>query len=114
IGRAEFGVWVGLANLVLFFVLLAMAGRAHLLACGPSIVLFGYFAFTLLSALLTAVGRMSPHDSTFTAAKASRYVTLPTVNWGALVFALIWLSGRYRWKLASPTAIALSASVLLL
>lgn len=113
-GRAQFGVWVGLANLLLCVALLAVAARTRLLASAPSIVLFGYFAFTLSTALLTAAGRMNPQDSTFTAAKASRYLTLPLVNWGALVVALVWISGRLRWKLASPRNIALLATVLLL
>jgi len=114
LGRAQFGVWVGLANLLLFFALLAIAARTRLLASAPSIVLFGCFAFTLLSALLTAAGRMNPQDSTFTAAKATRYLTLPLVNWGALAMALIWVSGRCGWKLASSRNIALSVTVLLL
>jgi hypothetical protein len=114
LGRPEAGVWLGVANLLVFLALLAIVARARLLASAPSIVLFGYFAFTLLTALLTAAGRMNPHDSAFMAAKASRYVTLPLVNWGALAVALIWLSARRGWKLPSARNIALCAAVLLI
>jgi len=113
LGRPQIGIWMGLANLLLFLALLAIAARTRLLASAASIVLFGYFAFTLLSALLTAAGRMDPQDSTFTAAKASRYVTLPQVNWGALAMALIWLSAKRGWRVASPMNIAVSAALLL-
>ena len=112
--RADnFAVWVGLANFVLFFYLLAVSARARLLTSTPAIVLFGYFVFTLLTALLTAAGRMNPSDMTFTAAKASRYLTIPLANWGALLFALIWLSGRRNWRIVSPKSIILTSAVFL-
>ncbi|MGI8961328.1 MAG: hypothetical protein ACR2IV_16510 [Bryobacteraceae bacterium] len=109
----NFGVWVGLANLVLFFYLLYVSVRARLLASAPVIVLFGYFVFTLFTALLTAAGRMNPSDMTFTAGKASRYLTIPLANWGALLIALIWLSGRRACRLVSPKAVVLITVVLL-
>jgi hypothetical protein len=109
----NFGVWVGFANLVLFFYLLAVSARARLLPSAPAIVLFGYFVFTLSTALLTAAGRINPSDMTFTAAKASRYLTIPLANWGALLIALIWLSARRGWRLVSPKTIVLASSVLL-
>jgi hypothetical protein len=111
---AEFGVIVGLVNIVLFLALLAIAARIRLLASAPAIVLFGYFAFTLLSALLTAAGRMNPQDMTFTAAKASRYLTTPLMNWGALIIALIWVSQRYRWRVALSGSITLAIVALVL
>jgi hypothetical protein len=114
IGQPQFGVWLGISNLLLFIALLAIAARRRLLHCGPSIVFFGCFAFTLLTALLTAAGRMNPQDSSFTAAKASRYITLPLVNWGALAMALIWLCAKCRWRLAPPANIACFVTVLLL
>ncbi|MGI9071326.1 MAG: hypothetical protein ACR2JB_08430 [Bryobacteraceae bacterium] len=109
----NFGVWVGLANFVLFFYLVAVSARTRLLTSAPAIVLLGYFLFTMLTALLTAAGRMNPSDMTFTAAKASRYLTIPLANWGALLIALIWLSARRGWKLVSPKTIVLASSVLL-
>ncbi len=113
LGTSQFALWIGFVNILLFFVLFAIAARARLLTSAPAIVLFGHCAFTLLSGLLIAAGRMNPSDTSFTAAKASRYLTVPLVNWGALVMVLIWLSGRSRWRLASPTHIALTAIVLL-
>jgi hypothetical protein len=107
-------VWTGFLNLALFFYLLAISVRARLLASAPAIVLFGYFVFTLLTALLTAAGRMNPNDMTFTAAMASRYLNIPLANWGALIIALIWLSGRCGWRLMSPRIILVTATVLLL
>jgi hypothetical protein len=109
---ARFGVIVGSANLVLFIALAAIAARTRSLSFPAAIVLFGYSAFTLLTAVLTAAGRMNPIDTFFISAKASRYVTVPLVNWGALVMVLIWLSGRSGWKAISPTNITLTALVL--
>jgi len=109
----QFGIWVGLLNLLLFFSLLAIAARARLLASAPAIVLFGYLAFTLLTALLTAAGRMNPDDLTFTAAKASRYLTVPLANWAALVLSLMWVAARRSWKIASSRNIAVTVGVLL-
>jgi hypothetical protein len=111
--EGSLGVWLGLFNLALFFYLVSVAARARLLASKPAIVTFGYFVFTLSTALLTAAGRMNPSDMTFTAAKASRYMTIPLANWGALLIALIWLSGRRGWRLVSSKVIVLVSAALL-
>lgn len=87
----SFGVWVGIVHLLIFLYLLYVSVRTRLLSSVPAIVLFGYFVFTLFTALLTAAGRMNSSDMTFTAAKASRYLTVPLANWGALLIALVWL-----------------------
>ncbi len=112
LGPASFGVSVGLASLLLFVVLARIAFRHHLFSSPPTIVLFGYFAFTVFTAALTGAGRMSLSDAFFISAKASRYVTVPLVNWGALLMLLIWLSGKFRWRIASPLNITLTALVL--
>jgi hypothetical protein len=110
----HFGVWIGLANLLMFVFMLVITARARLLGSAPSIVLFGYFVFTVLTAFITAAGRMNLNDTTFITATASRYLTIPLANWGALLIALIWLSGTCRWRLVSPRAIVLTAVVVLL
>ncbi|MFL6353131.1 MAG: hypothetical protein ACJ74Z_14960 [Bryobacteraceae bacterium] len=109
----HFGLWMGFANLLSFFYLLFVTARARLFASKPAIVLFGYFLFTLLTALLTAAGRMNPSDMAFIAAMASRYLTIPLANWGALLIALIWLSGGRGWQVVSPTVIVLISAAFL-
>jgi hypothetical protein len=113
IKTSQVGVWVGLANLLSFCFLIAVAARKRLLPSAPAIVLFGYFVFTLLTAFLTAAGRMNPKDMNFIAATASRYLTVPLANWGALFIALIWLSARCGWRLVSPRVIALLVALVL-
>ena len=109
----SFGVWVGIVHLLIFLYLLYVSVRTRLLSSVPAIVLFGYFVFTLFTALLTAAGRMNSSDMTFTAAKASRYLTVPLANWGALLIALVWLGGRRGWRLVSPRSILLLSAGLL-
>ncbi|MBV9302304.1 MAG: hypothetical protein JOY62_18115 [Acidobacteriaceae bacterium] len=101
------GVWIGLGNITALVVATVIAGRARLLGSRPAVVLLGYSAFTLLSGLLIASGRMNPDDGTFTGAKAPRYLTMPLANWGAVIMALFWLSGRRRWRLISPLSLTL-------
>ncbi|MBV8865749.1 MAG: hypothetical protein JO210_10185, partial [Acidobacteriaceae bacterium] len=52
----QFGVYVGLINLGLTLLLLAVAVRYKALATAPGVVLFGSYFFTVLSAILIAAG----------------------------------------------------------
>jgi hypothetical protein len=52
--------------------------------------------FTLLTALITAAGRMDVADESFLAAKAVRYISVPQMNWAALVLLTLWLSSRLQ------------------
>ena len=107
------GVYVGLANLVVAICLFAYAARERLLRTRQSVVLFGTYCFTLLTALITAAGRMDVTDTTFIAAKADRYVTVPLVNWGVLISLTLWLAARRRWRIAPAPALAFCFAVLL-
>ncbi|HZQ52905.1 MAG TPA: hypothetical protein VFB14_11950 [Bryobacteraceae bacterium] len=108
-----FGVYIGLANLAIAIGLFAYAARERLLPTRQSVVLFGTYCFTLLTALITAAGRMDVADDTFTAAKADRYVTVPLVNWAVLISLTLWLASRRRWRIAPAPVLAFCFAVLL-
>lgn len=97
----DFGVYVGSISLVVVILLAALAFRNGLLRSQPAVVLFGYYLFTLLTALLTAAGRMEPADPSLQAAKISRYVTVSLINWAVFILLCIWVSARSRWKTVS-------------
>ncbi|HEX7362884.1 MAG TPA: hypothetical protein VF283_20525 [Bryobacteraceae bacterium] len=97
----DFGVCIGLASLAAAIFLFISAARSGLLKDRPAIVLFGFYCFTLLTAIITAAGRMNPADPTFIAAKPPRYVTVPLVNWAVLISLCLWLAGKCRWRVAS-------------
>ncbi len=79
-----------------------------------AVVLFGSYAFGLLTAILTAAGRLDPADTHYTGAEAARYITLPLVSWAVFVAAGIWTSARSGWKIPGPWAITVIISLLLL
>lgn len=110
----EFGVRVGVANLLIILVLFVIASRRGLLSSRPGIVLFGSYAFTLLTIFITAAGRMEPADPTFRNAKPPRYVTVPMMNWAVFILLSLWISFRARWKVLSPRLVAALISLLLL
>lgn len=98
-------VCLGLASLATATFLLACALRADLLKTRPAIVLFGFYCFVLLTAVITAAGRMNPADPTFLAAKPPRYVTVPLVNWAVLVALCLWFVARRKWKAVYPAMV---------
>ena len=69
IGGPAFGVRTGMLSVAVTVSVLLVAWRRGLLASPPSVVLFSYYGFTLLTAVMTAGGRMDPDDSMFQAAK---------------------------------------------
>jgi hypothetical protein len=110
---AALGVYVGLGNLAAAICLFIYALRKRLLDTRQSVVLFGTYWFTLLTAMLTAAGRMDVADASFTAAKADRYLTVSLVNWGVLIALTLWLAARRRWRIAPAPALAFCFAVLL-
>lgn len=91
-----FGIYIGLANLVLTIAFFAITLRRGLLATRPGIVLLGSFVFTILTILLTAAGRMDPNDPTFSGAKPPRYITVPLLNWAVFILLCFWTFSRLR------------------
>ena len=77
-------------------------------------MLFGWYLFTLLTALLTAAGRMDVTDLGFSEAKPPRYLTVPLVTWAVFVLLCIWLSSKFRSNVASPGVITFLVASLLL
>lgn len=101
----HFDVYLGLASLAAATFLFVCAVRAGLLKTRPAIILFGFYCFVLLTAIITAAGRMNPADPTFEAAKPPRYITVPLVNWAVLVALCLWLVARRKWRAVYPAMV---------
>lgn len=114
IGNRTFALIIGSGNLFIFLAALYATRRHRLLRSKLSVLLFGSYVFTLLTALLTAAGRMNPADHQFIAAKAARYVSLPLVNWAVLLLAVIWLSSSRKWEVFSAGNLIFIAAMMLL
>lgn len=108
----RFGMHLGVTAMCLVLCIAFLAFRSRFLHSRAGIVLFGFYAFIALTALLTAAGRMNPTDPGFVAAKALRYVSGPFVAWGVFILLCIWFSSR--WRRAAGYAAALMFGVLLL
>ncbi len=109
-----FGASVGLLSILTFAALFVLAKRHGLLGTSPAVVLFGYATFTLLTAVMTAAGRMDTVDKDVAAARATRYLTMPLVNWAALLILVVWLSGRLKWRIVTVPRITVAVSICLL
>lgn len=109
----QFGVYVGLISIAIMVALCIAASRRGLIRSDVAIVLFGAYLFTLLTAVLTAAGRMDPADVHYEGAGAARYITLPLVNWAVFIASVLWVSARFHWKFFRPPAAALVISLLL-
>ncbi len=107
LGQPLIAVASGAFNLISFLLLFWVAARKKLLVTTPGIVFFGSFFVILLTAVLTAAGRMNVSDPKFLAALAARYVSLPLVNWAVLLLVLFWISARSKWELLSPSLIGI-------
>jgi len=114
IKSASFGVFIGLANMTVVALLLALAKRFGLLRTSPVVILSGYYAFTLLTVLITATGRMNPADPDFSSARVIRYLLVPLLNWAVVVLLCLWMSARLGWRLFSTRRLTVVFSVLLL
>jgi hypothetical protein len=78
-----------------------------------ALILSAWDVFALLSAVLTAAGRMDPRDTTFSAAKPPRYLVPVMLSWGALFALLVWTAAVRRWRFISPAFITIALTVLL-
>jgi len=110
----SFGAYVGLISIALTAGLFTAAARRGLLRSSTAIALFGCYSFTLLTAILTAAGRMDPTDTHYSMAESRRYLTVPLANWAVFISAAIWVSARRKWKVFTPVTIAVMISTLLL
>ena len=109
----RFGIHVGLLNLAVMAVLFAISIRRRTLATPQGIVLFGSYAFALLTAALTASGRMEAKDPLLADARAYRYLIPVTVNWAVFVAATIWtVAHSGRRKTAMPVILVLFCALL--
>jgi hypothetical protein len=109
----EWGLLIGVANLGLVMLLAWRAWRAKMLQTTPAVVLLSYYAFTLLTIVITAGGRMEPADRNFESARAMRYLTVPFMNWAALILLCLWLSARLDWRVFSARQLTVALSLLL-
>ncbi|HEX7363494.1 MAG TPA: hypothetical protein VF283_23630 [Bryobacteraceae bacterium] len=100
-----FGAYLGLTMLAATIFLFIYAARTHLLQSRTAVVLFGFYAFTVLTAIITAAGRMNPSDPRFTNAEAARYLTVPLANWAIFISLCLWVAGRKRWKIFLPSVL---------
>ncbi len=94
VGTPAFGVAAGLFSILGTTALFLLAARTRINMLPPAVALFSYYVFTLLTALITAGGRMDPEDPRFVAAKVARYVTVPQMHWGVVVLLCLWIAWR--------------------
>ena len=109
----QFGIRIGLISLALVIYVLVLVVRAGKIRQPLAIVLFGSYAFTLLTALVTAGGRMNPDDPSMIAAKAPRYVTVPMANWAVFIFLCFWALSDFRSRRSEIRATAVAMALLL-
>src|SRR5579883_58367 len=97
----HFGLYVGGAAVSVFLLLAPAAIRSR---NRLGIVSCGWYTFTLISAVLIAAGRMDPSDTTFTAARASRYLVPVMLSWGALLILVLYAAAqrRFAWMPLLP------------
>lgn len=110
---AQFGIRIGLISLALVIYLLVLSVRARKIRQPIAVVLFGSYAFTLFTALVTAGGRMNPDDPSMISAKAPRYVTVPMVNWAVFIFLCFWALSEFRSRRSEVRAAAVAVALLL-
>ncbi len=77
-----------------------------------SVVLLGFMACNVLTALITAAGRMDPNDFTYGGAKALRYLAVPQMNWGVAILMALWLAARLSARHAFAPLLAAVAAAL--
>ena len=110
----RFGAYTGLISIALMAFFLSIVLRRRMTESPVPTLLFGSYAFGVLTAVLTAAGRMDPADPHYSGAEPARYITLPLVSWAVFVSAAIWVSAKCRWKIFGPWTIGALVSILLL
>ena len=108
-----FGVKLGGCLIAAIGALTVIAARTRRLTSHPVAVLLAYVCFTLVTAILTAEGRMDTSDPTFTAARAFRYLSVPQMNWAASVLLLFAVVSPLPKARRSLPALASAVAVLL-
>jgi len=109
----EFGVAVGLLNLGVMVLTAVQLWRAKLMSSAPAVLLFGFYLFTLLTIAITAAGRMDPGDRMYLGATAARYLTVPLLNWAAVVLLCFWAAARLHWRIFNAITLTVLYSVLI-
>jgi hypothetical protein len=110
----RFGAYLGIACIAVMLLLCVICYRKSIISKPPAVVLFGCYAFAVLTALLTAAGRMDATDPHYASAEAVRYLTLPLMSWAAFLSASVWVSARLRMTAAAAWAVTAVFSLLLL
>jgi hypothetical protein len=109
----NFGVTLGLVSFCMASTLYIVAVRHRLERTPVALVLFGFYAFTLFTALLTAAGRITSMNADLSGAKATRYLIFPLVNWCALFSLLIWIASVRQWRLFTVPVVTSLIALLL-
>ncbi len=109
-----FGITLGLLNLGVAILAAVRARKWGLLGTQTAVVLFGFYAFTLLTAFMTAAGRMDLNDKTFLSARAVRYITVPMLNWAAVILLGYWSAAHGRSRIFTARGMTLAYAILLM
>ncbi|HEX4750631.1 MAG TPA: hypothetical protein VH302_13890, partial [Bryobacteraceae bacterium] len=102
--------WLNLGSVLSIAVVLS---RHRLLAARPALVLFGTYALTLCTILITAAGRMQIDDRTLHNALASRYLSMPVMTWAVTILIWFWFAGLNRGAATNVPAYGLLVAILL-
>lgn len=108
----RFGMKLGLVTVCIVVGMAVVAVRKRRLRSRAGVVLFGSYLFLILTAALTAAGRMDITDLGFVNAKAARYVSGPLAGWGIFILITFWFVSQ--WRKAAGYVLALVFAVLLL
>lgn len=84
-----FAIFLGFLNLAGAIALFVFARRRRLLGSKIGILLCGYYAFTLFTGMAIAGGRIDVTDTSFFSARSVRYISIPQMNWAALIMATL-------------------------
>jgi hypothetical protein len=109
----QFGVYLGLCNLILMFLFFGLAVRRKRMRTPVAALLFGSFGFLLVTILLTAAGRMDVRDTHYVAAKVARYLIPAMLNWAVFILTLFWTVSLSRVRVYLVPALATVLAVLL-
>lgn len=103
-------VLCGWLALLIFTADLVSILRRRLVLEPSVLVLAGFSSVMLISATVTAMGRMNPSDPYYLASRAGRYITEPILFWSALLMLTVWLIGA-AWKGFASVIFLLAAAI---
>ncbi len=98
----QFGLAIGFFELAAYVGFVLLASRRRLLTTETAVVLLGFYLLCILTAMVTAFGRMNPQDLAFGAATAHRYIVVPVAAHATLILIATWLWGNSRHYLWVP------------